>query len=313
MDGNSRIYVVPELTTTFQMWQNLDTNFIGKYIFPPVPVPNEMFYTWSAGKEHLTIPTSTIRFGRAKAPQTHFSRNTTLKGPLNEHALSDFITERQYKLGGSSLSVENQVVEGIASQMELVDEYALFTALSDTTILTHYVTLSGGQQWSDHGNSNPFNDITTMVTSQTQLSPMPPNAAWCSNEVWLQIVNHPDFLARLGLAQDRVMTQEGFLKLLAPYGIEKLYISKAKYNSANQAQTATLTPVAGKHFWIGYITDTPGQMQINGGYKFYLDGFKRVTREYENNPPGNEIVNTDFYDYELLSADVYQWLQNVIA
>jgi hypothetical protein len=313
MDGNSRLYVVPELTTTFQMWQNLDTSFIGKYIFPAVPVPNEMFYVWSAGKEHLTIPTSTIRFGQAKAPRTHFSRNTALKGPLNEHSLSDFITERQYKLGGSSLSVENQTVESIASQMQLVDEAALFTVLSDTNQLTHFQTLSGGAQWSDHGNSNPFNDITNMVTSQTQLSPMPPNTAWCSNEVWLQIVNHPDFLARLGLAQDRVMSQEGFLKLLQPYGIEKLYISKAKYNSANPNQTATLAPVVGKHFWIGYVTDTPGQMQINGGYKFYLDGFKRVTREYTNNPPGNEIVNTDFYDYELLSADVYYWLQNVIA
>src|SRR5438270_3658867 len=137
MDGNSRLYVVPELTTTFQMWMNQRQNFIASKIFPDVPVPNEMFYVWSAGKEHLPIPTSTIRFGRAKAPETHFSRNTTLKGPLNEHALSDYITERQYKLAGSSLSVENQVVEGIAQQMALTDEYALATTLSDTTILTH--------------------------------------------------------------------------------------------------------------------------------------------------------------------------------
>src|SRR5947207_5312988 len=163
MDGNSKLYIVPELTTTFQMWMNLDQNFIASKIFPEVPVPNEMFYVWSAGKEHLTLRTSTIRFGRAKAPETHFSRNTTLKGPLNEHALSDFITERQYKLGGAALSVENQVVEGIASQMALTDEYALATTLSDTSIVTHYTTLTGGAQWSDHGNSNPFTDITSAV------------------------------------------------------------------------------------------------------------------------------------------------------
>jgi hypothetical protein len=313
MDGNSKLYVIPELTTTFQMWMNLDQNFIAKNIFPEIPVPNEMFYVWSAGKEHLTIPTSTIRMGRAKAPETHASRNTALKGPLNEHALSDFITERQYKIGGGALSIENQVVESVASQMALTDEFALATTLSDTTVLTHYQTLSGGAQWSDHGNSNPFTDITNMVQQQSNLSPMPANTCWMSNDVWLQIVNHPDFLARLGLAQDRTMNQDKFLNLLSPYGIEKLYIGKTKYNNANVAQTANLVSTWGKHFWIGYVTDTPGVQQINGGYKFYLDGMRRVTREFKNNPPLNEIVNTDFYDYELLSPDVYYWLQNVIA
>lgn len=313
MDGNSKLYVVPELTTTFQMWLNTDDKYIASKIFPDVRVQSEMFLVWSAGKEHLTIPTSTIRFGRAKAPETHTGRNTVLKGPLNEHALSDFITERQYKLGGASLSVENQVVEAIASQMALTDEFALATTLSDSTILTHNTALSGGAQWSDHGNSNPFNDVTNAVTQLSNYSPMPPNTAWMSNDTWLQIVNHPDFLARLGLAQDRTMTQAKFLTLLAPYGIEKLYIGKAKYNIANVAQPASFASVWGKNFWLGYVTDTPGQMQINGGYRFYLDGEKRVTREYKNNPPLNEIVNTDFYDYELISPDVYYLMQNVIA
>src|SRR5690242_4240952 len=131
---NGQLYVIPELSTTFQQWRNLDSSFIGKYIFPEVPVDNELFYTWAAGKEHLTIPSSTLRFGRAKAAESSYSRNTTLRGPLNEHALSDFITERQYKLGGSSLAVETQVVESLASQMELVDENDLATTLSDTSI-----------------------------------------------------------------------------------------------------------------------------------------------------------------------------------
>lgn len=313
MDGNSRLYVVPELTTTFQMWVNQSQNFIANKIFPDVQVQSEMFYVWSAGKEHLTIPTSTLRFGRAKAPETHFGRITTLKGPLNEHALSDFITERQYKLGGASLSVENQVVEGIASQMALTDEFALASTLSDPTVLTHNTAFTGGQQWSDHGNSNPFTDLTTAVQQISNYSPMPPNTAWCSLDVWLQIINHPDFLARLGLAQDRTMSEAKFLNLLAPYGIEKLYIGRTKYNNANIQQTPNLVSTWGKNFWLGYVTDTPGQQQINGGYRFFLDGMKRVTREYKNNPPLNEIVNTDFYDYELLSSDVYYLMQNVVA
>lgn len=310
---NGQLYVIPELSTTFQQWKNLDSSFIAKFIMPEVPVDNELFYVWSSGKEHLTIPTSTLRFGRAKAPESTYSRNTTLKGPLNEHALSSFITERQYKLGGSSLSVETQVVEGIASQMELVDENAVATVLSDTATVTHNTTLSGTGQWSDKANSNPFTDITTGVQQQITYSPMPPNTIWMSIDVWLQIVNHPDFLARLGLTQDRAMTEQHFLSLMAPYGITKVYIAKASYNTAAEGQTASLSRVWGKHFWLGYVTDTPGQQEINGGYKFSLRGQRYVTREQFINPQGNELVNVDTYDYELLSADVYYLIKNAIA
>lgn len=313
MESGSQLYVIPELSTTFQQWRNLDTNFIGKYIFPDVPVDSEMFYVWQSGKEHLTIPTSTLRFGRAKANESTYSRSTTLKGPLNEHALSSFITKRQYDIGGSALSVENQVVEGLASQMEIVDENALATTLANTSIITHYQTQSGTSQWSDHANSNPFNDITTAVQTQANYSPMPANTAWMSLEVWLQIINHPDFLARLNLAADRVMTPTSFLSLLSPYGIEKVYVGRVKYNTAAEGQTPSLSSVWGKHFWLGYITDTPGVQQINGGYKFSLRNERYVTREPSINPMGNELVNVDVYDYELLSADVYYMIQNAVA
>src|SRR5262249_12554768 len=158
---------------------------------------------------------------------------------LNEHALSAFITERQYKLGGSSLSVETQVVEGIASQMELTDEYALASTLADTGVVTHNTTLSGTNQWSDKANSNPFTDITTAVTTQAISSPMPANPAWMSLDVWLQIITHPDSLARLGMTQDRAMSEQHFLNLMAPSGITKLYIGKAMYNTAAEGQTAS--------------------------------------------------------------------------
>ena len=310
---NGQIYIVEDLTNTFQQWRNLDTNFIGKYIFPEVPVDKEMFYVWSSGYEHLTIPTSTLRFGRAKAPESTYSNNTILKGPLNEHALSSFITKREYDLASSVINVEAQRVERIASQMELVDENALATTLANSSVITHNVTLSGGAQWSDHGNSNPFADITNAVVQQQKYSPMPANTCWMSLEVWLQIINHPDFLARLGLAQDRVMTEQGFLKLLSPYGIEKVYIGRAKYNSAAEGQTKNLQSVWGKHFWTGFVTDTPGVEQVNGGYKFALKGARYVTREQKVNPMGSELIDVDTYDYELLSADVYFGIFSAVA
>lgn len=309
---NGQLYVVPELSNTFQQWVNNPNGFLAEKIFPEVLVDNERFLVWSGGNQHLIVPSTTLRFGKAKANESSYSRATTEKGPLNERALSDFITERQYKLGSSPLSVENQVVEGLASQMQLVDEKALSDFFSSTSNITHYNTLTGTDKWSDFGNSNPFNDITTAIVTQNAVSPADMNTAWLSKVAWLQIVNHPDFLDRIKWSKTGVMTEADFLQLLSPYGIEKLYIGNAKYNTANEGQNASYSNIWGNHFWLGYVTDTPGAQEINGGYKFRLRDSRRVTRETKNNPPGNEVVNTDFYDNICLSTDVYYMIQNIV-
>lgn len=310
---NGQLYVVPELTTTFQQWTQKPNKFISQFILPEVPVDNERFYVWSGGKEHLTIPSNTLRSGRSKFSESTFSRSYAEKGPLQEHGLSAFITDRQYKLGGSSLSVENQVVESLASQMRLLDEKDVADTLSNTSIVTNYTTKSGTGQWSDYANSNPFNDITTGVLALNAVSPMPVNTAWTSIEVWLQLINHPDFLDRIKWSKTGVMSEADFLTLLAPYGITKLHIGNSKYNTATEGQTASLSSVWGKHFWIGYVTDEPGQQEINGGYKFSLRDSRKVFKETRMNPAGAEIVNGEFYDHILLSADVYYLIQNAVA
>lgn len=309
---NGQLYVVPELSTTFQQWTNKNKTFLGPNIMPEVQVDNERFLVWSGGSEHLVIPSSTLRFGKSRATESTYSRSTTEKGPLNERALEAFITERQYKLGGSMITVENQVVEGLASQMELVDEKSLADFMSDTANITHYQTLAGTSKWSDFGNSDPFADITAAIVAHNGYSPADINTAWLAKDSWLQIVNHPAFLDRIKWSKTGVMSIADFLTLMAPYGIEKLYIGDAKLNTANENQTASYSNVWGKNFWMGYVTNTPEAMEINGGYKFRLKDSRRVTKEVKNNPPGAEIVNTDFYDYIALSTDVYFMIQNIV-
>lgn len=311
---NGQLYVVPELTTTFQQWTNKKKTFLGDKIMPEVTVEAERFLVWAGGSQHLIVPSSTLRFGKAKANESTYSRSTSEKGPLNEHSLSSFITERQYKLGGKAgpISVENQVVEGIASQMELVDEKALADFFSDTANITHYNTLTGADKWSQFGTSDPFSDIVTAIVAHNAYSPADINAAWLAKDSWLQIVDHPAFLDRIKWSNTGVMTIEDFLKLMAPYGIEKLWVGDAKINTANENATPAYANIWGNNFWMGYVTDAPEAQEINGGYKFRLADSRRVTREQKANPNGSEIVNTDFYDHIALSTDVYYMIEDIV-
>jgi hypothetical protein len=316
---NGQQYVVPELSTTFQQWVNRSQDFIGTAIMPEVPVEDmERFLVWNGGREHLIIPSTTLRFGRTQYAEATFSQATSEKGPLEEHGLSDFITDRQYRVSSLAgpLSIENRITEGLASKMALRDEKDVADTLSNTSIVTHYDTLSGTDQWSDPANSNPIEDIKTMVINHSNNSSAPANAAWCSWLTWMALITHPVVIDKIKWTNAAgVVTQDQFIStILAPLGINKLYVAKVRYNSANEGQAASMSYVWPKHFWIGYVTDQPGQFEQNGGYKFTGGpNVRRVMKESKMNPPGAEIITSDFYSHIILDASVYYMLQNVIA
>jgi hypothetical protein len=311
---NGQLYVVPELSRTFQQWTNKKANLISDKIFPEVIVENmERFSVWSGGNEHLIIPSNTLRFGRAKANESTFSQSLAEKGPLNEHALSSFITERQYMLSSKNVpGLEDRVVESLASQMELVDEKALADFMSDTANITHYTAITAPEDKWTADTSDPFDVIKDLVLQQNQYSPADANVAWISKNAWLNIIEHPAFLDRIKWSKLGKMTQEDFLRLFSEYGIERLEIASGKINTANEGQTKNMANIWGNHFWIGYITDQPGQEEINGGYKFRMKGIREVTREQKSNPNGAEIVTRDFYDHICLSTDVYAMVKDIV-
>ena len=89
-------------------------------------------------------------------------------------------------------------------------------------------------------------------------------------------------------------------------------IKKVSENTAAQGQSDSLSAVWGKHAWLGYVTDTPGRKQVNGGYKFQLEGGRETTRESFNNPPGDEIVNRDYYGHFLLNPECFYLMKTVV-
>lgn len=316
---NGQLYVVPELSTTFQQWNNQPRTFISQFILPEVPVDDkERFLVWSGGKEHLIIPSTTLRTGKTKYAESTFSQSTSEKGPLNEHGLSSFITERQYRLSknAGSLSLENRVVENVASQMRLLDEKDVADSFGSTSIITRYASLSGTSRWDDPANSNPIEDIKTMLINNRTYSSMQANTFFTSWDVWMKgLATHPVLIDKLKWSTPAgIISQEQFVaNFLAPLGISKMYVGSSRYNSANESATASMVDIWGKHAFVGYVTDSPGQFEQNGGYKFTGGPAERkVLKETSMDPPGSKLINVDSYDHIFLDTDVYYGLRTVV-
>jgi hypothetical protein len=301
------------LTNVSNAWRNDSADFIAEKIFPVVGVNKKTFKVASYSKENLRVPSSSVRTGESKAKRVNLGRSEDTVGPLQEHSLSDFVTKEDQAMTDNPYDALSDSSENILQKMALIDEKDLATTLSDTAIVTQNTTKSGTGQWSDYSNSNPFNDIKTGCIAMKASALKVPNTFFTSWEAWIQMVDHPDFLDRIKWSQTGVMTDSDFLKLFAPYGITKIYIGKVSENSAVEGQTDSLSAVWGKHAWLGYITDRPGLREVNGGYKFQLNGGRETTRETFNNPPGDEIVQRDYYDYELLNPECFYLIKNAVA
>lgn len=306
-------YIDQYLTNVSNAWLNADSDFIAEKLFPVVSVPKKTFKVAGYTKESLRIPSSSVRTGEAKARRVNLGRTEDDFGPLHEHSLSDFVTQDDIDMTDDPYDALGDAVENIMQKLALIDEKDLATTLASTAVITQNVTLAGTDQWSDYDNSTPFDDIKTAAITMKGTALKVPNTFACSWEVWIQLVDHPDFLDRIKWSQTGVMTEADFLKLLAPYGITQIFIGKVSENVAVEGDSDSLSAVWGKHAWLAYVTATPGRKQVNGGYKFQLMNGRETTREAFNNPKGEEVLVRDYYDYELLNPELFYLIKNAVA
>jgi len=308
--ANTPIFIDQALTNVSNAWFNQDSDFIAGQLLPEVIVNKTTFKVGKYGKDGLRLPSNTLRTGEAKAKRVNLTRGYDDIGPLQEHSLSDFITKDDYELTDDPFEPESDSVENMNSIMALVDEKDVATQLTNTSIVTQNTTLSGTDQWSDYDNSDPITDIVAGIETGKFINYNTIAMGW---EVWLKLSQHPVLLDRLKWSERGVVTEEAFLSLLAPYGIKKLLIGKAKENTGKEGLADSVASVWGKNVILAYVTDKPGRKKVNGGYKFRLKNGREVTREAKNNPRGTELVNTDYYGHFILSTDCFYLIKNAVA
>lgn len=308
--ANTPLYIDQALTNVSNAWFNDDKDFIADKLFPEVLVKKPTFKVGKYGKDGLRLPSNTLRTGESSAQRVNLTRGFEDIGPLQEHALSAFVTEDDYNLTDDPFEPESDEVENMNSIMALVDEKDLATQLTDTSVVTQNKTLSGTAQWSDYDNSDPLADIKAAVEAAQFIDF---NTIAMGKEVWLALSQHPVLLDRLKWSERGVVTEEAFLSLIAPYGITKLLIGKAKENTGKEGLADSISTIWGRNVILAFVQPKPGRKKVNGGYKFRLKDGRRVQREERIDPNGTKIVNTDYYGHFLLSTDCFYLIKNAVA
>lgn len=306
--ANAPQYIDQGLTNVANAYVNPDTSFIANLLMPTVPVKTRTFLVPQINFD-LQVPKNSLRTGASKAKKVSFTTEFKPAAPLLEHSLSDDVYQDDYAQTDDPFKPESDAVENIMHKLQLIDEAEMAGVVTNTSVITNNRTLSGTAQWND-ANSTPIQDILTGIKARgfRQF-----NTIAMSYQTFFAIVTHPSVLEIYKYAVGGTVTKDQLLNLFRPYGIENLFVGDARYDTSVEGLAQTFAPVWGKDVVLAYVTPRPGLKEINGGYKFQLDGGRFVTREEKKNPLLTEIVAHDYYNYQILMPEAFYLIKNAVA
>lgn len=245
--------------------------------------------------------------GRGKAPRVEtVTRDISTTYVMEQHGLEGLVTADDYRNVQEPFRAEEDETNGLTTNLFVGKEAGLASALSDTAIITQNTTLAGSDQFSDPTNSDPLAKWLVAHEAVRSGCGQYPNTAWMDKAVAKVLKRHPQLFDRLGIKYNQTgyMTDQQLAEALE---VDVLHIAEGVYNSSKEGQTDAVTPIWGKHMWLGVIPKSASPYQISLGYELTYDGQqpRQVTKWAENNPKGATAV--------LVNDDYCHFLSNVLA
>lgn len=314
MDGSSQ-YFTPDipLTNVSQAYRNDPAQFIAERLFPRVSVPKKEFAIYYYGKENLKKVTNDRRTRFGETPIVEQSTRTELFGPLTSHEVRGGIDFDQDTMTEAPLDAEIDIVNNLSEVMALNMERAVANKMSDTSVITQNVTLSGGEQWSDYGNSTPFDDLKTGAQQQRKHGLKAANTMAMSYDVFSVLQQHPDLIERVKYSNVASLTLEMMQQLFGQFGITNILVSSAVEDTAAEGLDEAPAFVWGNNVWLCYVAGAPSLRTVNGGYLFTLDQGRYVDSWFEQGKKTKWIRNNDYYEPEVVGPEAFYLIQNAIA
>lgn len=280
-------------------------SFIASEIFPVVPVQKQ------SDKYFIYEKTDWFRNEAAmRAPGT--------RGPLVEYSLTSDTYSCQPIAAGTL--VPDEIVDNADNPLQPMRdavEYATQKVMLKAEVDVA-ADVFGNSVWSgsatpsttwDDDASDPLTDVEIGREYVVGLIGREPNVIVMGRNVWTDLRHHPDLLDRIKYTSTGVMTPQLLGQL---FGVQKLLIGNAIYDSAAEGATSSYSYVWGKHLWIGFVPPNPGLMVPAAGYLFTWKN--RQVETYRLGPEKTEFVRVEWhYDSKVTAADAGYLCKSCVA
>lgn len=302
--------VDPVLTSTALSYEN--DEYIADKIFKsfPVKLQTGKHFMYDKGKFRRE---ASKRAAAAQSKEVTHNLTTGLAYACEDHALREFVTDEDRD---NNVQEANDpymdATENIMEKLKIDREMELAAFLTSSSVLTQYMALSGNSRW-DNSNSDPITAIETGMQAIHSAVKKKANTLILGKQVYDQVKNHGGVLERIKYVQRAVTTEEILAEL---FGVEKIYVAGAGYNTANEGQTDTTGYIWGKNAVLCYIAPSvrPKLLTLGLTYTWKQLVVERLNGSKERDRRGQYVrVGDHYYDQNLVSAECGYLLQTVVS
>jgi len=229
---------------------------------------------------------------------------------INEHSLVELVPDELVDQSPAPLTPMMDAAENVVEKLLIEKEYDLATWMKLVANFTNDTTLSSTTQWSDYANSDPIGDIRTGKQAIHSSIFRDPNTLVLGKEVYDKLIDHPDIIDRIKYSQLGIAGEALLAKL---FGVEKVLIGGAGYESAVEGNTSSMSYIWGKYAWLLYITPKPTIKNISFGYHFQMKAPRRADKWYDKPREGTFVRVHDDYVREIVAEKCGYLIKDAVA
>jgi len=311
----SDVHVNKPLTNISIAYLQDQTQYISAKVFPNVPVQkqSDVYFKYDKGEWHNAN-------AKPRAPGTEsagtgytLSNDTYFCKPF---ALHKDVPDQLRQNADQPLDMDRDATLITTRSILLTQEKDWMTNYFTTGVWGDDVDVSMGTQWSASG-STPISTLCTYVTKVEKNTGFKPNTLVISNDVWAAIRNNADFLDRISVTVDKIMTTDLLARLIE---VERVFVSSAVENTAKEGLTASMNWLSSKGAMLCYAAPNPGLMAPSAGYTFSWSGLYGAgdnglrTLKFRMQHLASDRVESEMaYDQKLVASDLGVFFHKCIA
>ncbi len=278
MAQNIKTYNDPVLKSFIRGYIPDDGDYIHQQLIPTLPVKVKRGDLKNIGTEFLRVSSKVIA-NRAETPEVTVSMTLSDGWNCEKTGLKMMITEEDGEEFNPE-SWESGMEEARETFAKLIKcglwlgkEKEVADVLTDTSIITNNITLSGSTQWNNGSSSDPLKIVRTAQDAIYSSIGREANVAYMSRDVFRTLQNHPALLERIGVNDtSNKLLGVSEAQLALALKVDKVLVGRSRYESSKEGQTSSMMNIWGKDFGLLYVNPqpTPSRYEFSFGYNFQL-------------------------------------------
>lgn len=319
----SDVHVNQPLTNISVAYMQNTKEFIATQVFPNVPVaknsdvffvfPKGQWFRTEARERPLGSESAGTRFDVEKAP----AYNATVKALHVD--IDDQLRANQDAPLDLDMASSELVTRGLLLRREkdFADKFYTTGVWTGSTTGTD---ITPGTKWNASG-STPIKDIRAQMRSLKTKSGFRPNKLILGEDVWDALQDSPDFLARISITRDQIVTLDLLATVLGlpPGGV---LLAGAIQNVAIEGAPSgeDLRLLFQDAALLCYAADRPSLMMPSAGYTFSWTGYLgasadglRMLRFRMQHLRSDRIEGEMAYDLNVIASDLGVFFNDVLT